>query len=149
QVEVYPTVDAPLTKVAVERSVIAVPLEQRTHGAQIVPEPLRRDGRILPPGPASSLSRHDGRHPERGITHRPDPRCFAWITAVSHGGRARLSAKPRHETARLRIGFLRRIRAVLHEQPAPALRQQLDILRMKSGLSHVVHQLRAESLEPD
>src|SRR5205085_10524467 len=64
QVEVPARVDASLAEVAVERALVAVLVRERADRPQVLAEPLRRDGRVLPALIGIRLARDERRRAE-------------------------------------------------------------------------------------
>ena len=72
QVEVRARVDAALAVVAVERALVAVLAGELAEVAQVVAEPLRRDGRVLPALLRVGLAGDERGRAETRLAHLPD-----------------------------------------------------------------------------
>src|SRR6478752_7083978 len=72
QVEVPASVDAALAVVAVERALVAVLVGELREAAEVLAEPLGRDGRVLPTLVRVLLAWHERGRAEARLAHLPD-----------------------------------------------------------------------------
>src|SRR5688572_5738439 len=118
EIEVRPRVDTSLTEVAVDRSVVPVPIEQPPKVAQILAEPFGRHCRVLPALPRRRLSRCEGRCPEARLSDGPH---HAHVGGIGEYLRSAAPARePRLYLSRTRLGIACGFAVELHQQPRMA-----------------------------
>jgi hypothetical protein len=149
EVEVDPGVDAALAEMAVEGALVAILVEQLAQGAQVIPDPLRRDRGVLPARPGVRLAGHPGGGAQAGLADGPDRLLLLGVVEDLARRRARLALECLDQRAGLPLGFLPRLAAEFDQQPAAPLGQQVDVLRVELLPLHVGDQHVVQPLEAD
>src|SRR5947208_6151273 len=72
EVERNPAMNATLTKMAVERRGVLIPIEQVLELTEIGADPLRRHGRVLPTFPRVGVAGNPRRRAQAAFAHFPD-----------------------------------------------------------------------------
>ena len=142
---------AALAEVAVERAVVAVPVEQLPQLAQVVAEALGRNGGVLPSFPRVRLVGEPGRRSQARLADLPHPLLLREVVEELHGRRRPVALQLLHQLAGLGVRLLLALPAELHQQPALAVGQQaqvpFDLLHVL-GLD-VPDQLLVDALQAD
>src|SRR5258705_13726235 len=86
EVEIDARMHAAVAEMAVERTVVAGPIEQPAEVAKIIPDELRRHSRILPTRPSVVPAGYPGRRAEGGLADSPDQFLLSGIFEHSHVG---------------------------------------------------------------
>ena len=150
QVEVPAGVDAALAVVAVERALVAVALRELREAAEVLAEPLGRDGRVLPALVRVLLARDERRRAEPRLAHLPDVLLAVGVVVQLHP-RRRLPVllEVAHQRARLRVGLVLRLAAELDEQPAAAVGEHRALVLVDAEQRHVLDQRVVHPLDRD
>src|SRR5206468_3934521 len=108
-----------LAVVAVERALVAVLRGQLAKVAQVLADPLRRDGGVLPTLVGVGPAGEERRRPEPGLAHLPDMLLGRRVVVELHSleRTALLLLQRSHQLVRLLIGLVLRLAAELDEQP--------------------------------
>src|SRR6266705_2850017 len=149
QVKVDAGVNASMPEVSVESTAIAVAGHQRAKITQIMSQVFGRDRRIFPALPGQRLTRHVGNCAQTGFTHLPNFFCQLLVNEQVHVGWSRTTSEGFHQSASLRLRFLSRVGAKLHEQPASALWQERQPFRVDALPPRVLDQQIINAFEPD
>jgi hypothetical protein len=143
-------VDAALPEVAVERAVIAVPIEERAELAEVLAHAVRRHRRVLPSGPGVRRTRHARRRRQPRLAHLPD---HLHLLGVGEDLRGRRRARPplevRDAPARRLLRLLRRLPTELDEEVRLPPRVEVEVPRVDALLLHVLHERVVHALEAD
>src|SRR4051794_21933152 len=71
ELEIDPAVDAPTAEMAVDGSFIAVAVHQGAKVAEVIAEPVRRNGAVFPAVPGDGLAGDKAGRSERGLAIHP------------------------------------------------------------------------------
>ena len=146
EVEVDPAVDAPLPEVAVERGVVVVVVQQPPELTQVAAQVLRGDGGVLPAGPRGLQAGDERRGAETGLPHLPDAAHGGRVGEQSDPGRGtRRGCQRVHQSPGLRLRITRVTGAELHQQPAAAVGEVVQVLGMEAL---PLHELREPEVDP-
>ena len=115
QVKVDAGVNASVPEVPVESAVIAVAGHQLAKITQVISEGFGRDRGIFPALPGQRLTGHVGNCAQTGFTHLPNFLCQLLVNEQVHVGGSGTTTEGFHQSSRLRLRFLSRVGAKLHE----------------------------------
>src|SRR5439155_16939108 len=131
--------DAALAVVAVQRAVVLVLPGELAQPAQVLTEPLRRDGGILPTFVRVGLARDKSGCSEPRLPHLPALLLLLRIVEeLDPLGRVRALLLLSDEIVRLALCLLLVGAAELDHEPAASFGHQLDVLWVKANRFHVL-----------
>src|SRR5262245_59366100 len=134
QVEIDTSMDAATTKVAVERTVVAVLVEKRSKLPKVAAEFVWRDRGVFPSFPRVRLSGNARSRAEAGFANFPDQLLLSRVVVHFHRGRSLTPAQVPHHPLGFLIGFLGSLASEFNEKETFAVREKLEISHVQSLL---------------
>ena len=150
EVEVPTRVHAAVAVVAVERALVAELRGELLQVTQVVADPLRRDGRVLPAFVGVVLAGKERGGSEARLAHLPDVLLLLGDVVQLHPAQAVLAdLELAHQLVRVLVGLVLVLAAELDEQPAVAVGEPREVVYVLPQLGHVLDQRLVHPLEPE
>ena len=142
--------DAALTVVAVERALVPVLVGELGEAAEVLAQPLGRDGRVLPALVRVLLAGDERGRAEPRLAHLPDVLLARGVVVQLHARRRpAVLLEVAHQCPRLRVGLLLRLAAELDQQPAAAVGEHRALVLVDAEQRHVLDQRVVHPLDRD